>query len=102
MSTLPERLARLEAKYDSLDEKVDERFESLDAKIDRNHADAQHWRNNTRQMLDTILKKLATFDSLVDQAKGARWLAGLIIAGVGVLATAGLKSVFEWLAGHWR
>lgn len=86
METLAERLARLEA-----------RFEGLEEKVDRNHSEANEWRNGVSRTLELINKRLSIFDGLVNQAKGVRWLAALLFTGmIGALAFVA-HEVISWL-----
>lgn len=86
METMAERLARLE-----------ERFESLDEKVDRNHDEANHWRRNVSMTLESINKRLSIFDGLVNQAKGVRWLAAILFTSmIGALAFVA-HEVITWL-----
>lgn len=85
----PERLARLEA-----------RFEGLEEKVDRNHEEATHWRKNVTMILDSINKRLSIFDGLVNQAKGVQWLAALIFTGmIGSLAFVA-HELINWFFRH--
>jgi hypothetical protein len=102
MESLEARLARLEERHEGLEEKVDERFKTVNDTLTRNHAEAQHWRNNMRMTLEQVVKDNSAFRSVLDQAKGARWLAGLILTGMGGLALVGVKAVGEWAIAHFH
>ena len=91
MPSLPERLARLEEKVEGLDEKVD-----------RNHDEAMHWSRNVSQILDSVNKRLAIFDGLVNQAKGVRWLAALLFTGMISALAFVAKEALDWLAVFFR
>lgn len=89
MPSIPERQARLEAELDAIKETVD-----------RNHREAVEWRTKVAATLDKIELKLEGFDGLLNQAKGVRWLAGIILMGIGTLVVIGLKQIVTWLWGH--
>lgn len=84
-----ERLARLEALVPSLEETVQ-----------RNHQDALAWRAETTTKLEHIDTKLDEFiervDGLLNQAKGARWLAGLVLGTIGFILAVGIKEIISW------
>lgn len=85
MGSLPERLARLEEQVDG-----------IDAKVDRNSAEATNWRMDLTTKVDALTKSVQLILDLLNQAKGARWLAGLLLSGVFALSVIGLKTLFEW------
>lgn len=85
MVSVPERLARLEAEQDALKETVD-----------RNHEEAMHWRRNLDMKVGSIVKNLEELNALLNQAKGVRWLAGLILTAVGAFVIVVLKELLTY------
>lgn len=84
--SVPERLARLE-----------QRFEGLEETVDRNHHEAMNWCASVTTVLESINKRLSIFDGLINQAKGVQWLAALLFTGmIGSLAFVA-NEVIGWL-----
>ena len=88
-----ERLARLEAKWEAIDEKVD-----------RNREEAEHDRNNLKVAMEQLGSmvtehndKLSNLFSILDQAKGAKKTIWGVFGALSFFGLAGIYQVLTWL-----
>lgn len=69
---------------------------ALEDMVRRNYEESSEWRTEAGKDIKEIKATVTGLTSLVDQAKGAKWLAGLLLTMMGMLSLAGLKTVFGW------